>query len=351
MKKIIVMMIVLGGQLALGMDVPQGVIRVGGPSVEAMNMKNSELLRAAEAGNLSQVRALLDHGVAANVRMLGVGGVTPLYAAVSYRRIEVARLLLHRGADIHARDLNGLTPLVLASQQGNFEMVRLLLNYGANINETFRGGTALMWAASEGHNEVVRLLLDRGANINAVDSLGWTALIEAAFRAHFGTVLELLAFIPLVERKAIQKNIRSSLNDFKPKAEIINKLAQEEMPHVMARARLLAAAQANDGATARGIALRTDANRRAKNLPIENYQTVINLLDLDSPISQATIRKQVEANIRWIAANLLPEQPQSWYQRAWSSVKDTARSYWKWIAGGTAVTVGGYMAWKKMKSK
>jgi hypothetical protein len=267
----------------------------------------------------------------------------------------------------------------LAAERGDLEQVKRSLEQGVNVNNAnTTGNTALTDASEHGHVEMVRLLLDRGANINVKTyspGQGLTALGFAVLGRYFDVILELLTFIPLAERKAIQENIRSLLPALKytsiqpkPPRDIqkligqttINRLAQELMPRVLERARILAA-NAEDGQTAQGIALlmrdnalaRTDSDRAAQ------YQAIADLLNFDNPASQAILRRQVEANIRRIVANPLPAIPepvmqqqqaqQPWYQRAWNSAKQTAQNYWKWIAGGTAVTVGGYMAWKKMQ--
>ncbi len=284
MKKIIVMMTLLSGQLALGMDVPR---RAALEASSTSDMKKSELFRAVETGNLSQVEALLNQGI-----------------------------------DVNA-ELNGMTPLFVAAR-GRVEMVRLLLDRGADINAvvSFHGGRS-------------------------------TALGRAAAAGNFGVVLELLTFIPLAERKAIRDNVLSLLYTLKNKEsgrglgkqmpsdirrlvgqETINRLAQELMPRVLEWARLLLSASdpymPNDMTRDYIVRLRVQAaaGNLGPDMPQANdYQAVADLLDLDSPASQALLVRQVAANIRRIVANplpALPEQgarPQRWYQRAKEKVQ------------------------------
>jgi len=286
MKKIIVMIIVLGGQLAFGMDVPQ---RVPLELVLTNDMKKSLLIMAAETGGIDQVRTFLDYGFDVN------------------------------------GDFNRKTPLVAAAENGHVEVVRLLLDRGADINAIAPdNNTALIVAAHRGQIEVVRLLLDRGADVNVASGDGSTALMYAA---SFGTrprqfeiVLELLTFIPVAERKAIRENVFGLLSALKHKAageglgrqmpsdirkfigqDVINKLVEEQMPKIMAQARLLTAARSNSGRTARDWA------------DLSNALDIIDLLNLDNPESQAILQRQVEANIRRIINNaeLVQAQPQA----------------------------------------
>jgi ankyrin repeat protein len=96
--------------------------------------------------------------------------VTPLLVASEKGYLELARLLLDRGAFVDdAGTNNGLAPLIFASQTGNFEIARLLLDRGANVTTPESNGiTPLMRACQSGHLAVVQLLLSRGANKDVV---------------------------------------------------------------------------------------------------------------------------------------------------------------------------------------
>ncbi|PSN59252.1 hypothetical protein BS50DRAFT_475913, partial [Corynespora cassiicola Philippines] len=55
-----------------------------------------------------------------------------------------------------------------AAANGHVEMAKLLLDKGANVNaEGGEYGNALQEASDRGHKEIVQLLLDKGANVNA----------------------------------------------------------------------------------------------------------------------------------------------------------------------------------------
>src|SRR5690606_37310550 len=61
--------------------------------------------------------------------------------------------------------------------------------HGADLESTNRfGGTAIIPASEKGHPEAVQILIDAGANVNHINSLGWTALLEAVILSDGGPV-------------------------------------------------------------------------------------------------------------------------------------------------------------------
>jgi Ankyrin repeats (3 copies)/Ankyrin repeats (many copies)/Ankyrin repeat len=116
-------------------------------------------------------------------------GQTALSMAALQGHEVVVRLLVDRGADIHAKDHGGWTALHLAAEGGHEAVVRLLVDGGADIHAKDHGGwTALHQAAWGGHEAVVRLLADGGVDIHAKDHDRWTALHLAASRGHEAVV-------------------------------------------------------------------------------------------------------------------------------------------------------------------
>ena len=123
----------------------------------------AELMLAARAGDLEEVRALLTSGVEPDPD----GIATPLYFAAQGGHLDIAELLLESGADPNAQSEWG-TPLHIAARRGNIGVVSILLRSGADPNS--KGGelnnTPLHEAAFAGATEIGRLLVDQGANPN-----------------------------------------------------------------------------------------------------------------------------------------------------------------------------------------
>jgi ankyrin repeat protein len=124
------------------------------------------LLSAVARNDLQEVdRLLREEDVDVNARAR-LSGDSALSSAASLGEVEMARLLLARGANPNIGDKDNLSPLQLAAYHGNLAMVRMLLKAGANVNsaDSRYGYTPLASASQNGHVEVVRELLKAGAD-------------------------------------------------------------------------------------------------------------------------------------------------------------------------------------------
>ncbi|MGB7894332.1 MAG: ankyrin repeat domain-containing protein [Microcoleus sp.] len=97
-------------------------------------------------------------------------GTTPLFFA---RSLEMAKLLIAKGANVNAKNKNGITPLHTAQSKAK---AQILLAAGAKINikednAQYGKSTALLHnAAKIGFKELVQQLINNGANIVIRDS-------------------------------------------------------------------------------------------------------------------------------------------------------------------------------------
>jgi ankyrin repeat protein len=104
----------------------------------------------------------------------------PLLAALGEDHIEVAKLLLERGANIDARETTGMTILLKALSQPHpnlADIVKFLLKHGADVNaqdDTLR--SPLHLAEYSGELEVAQMLVEHGADVNFGDDDGQTPL-------------------------------------------------------------------------------------------------------------------------------------------------------------------------------
>lgn len=121
---------------------------------------------------------------------------TPLMEAARTGDVVLAKLLLQKGADIHACSDSGMTALHFAAAESTPEMVKLLLEQGATPNlattsegfllesDATKGVTPLHLAAEAGMAESVQLLLQAGAYADTPDAEGNTPYFYAAMRNH-----------------------------------------------------------------------------------------------------------------------------------------------------------------------
>lgn len=132
---------------------------------------------AVDAGDLTTVRTLLE----AHPNWLDLRDKdqrTPLMRAclnrqTMRRQVEIARLLIERGADVNVIDNWMHTPLIAASvgYGPDFDLITLLVAKGADVNRAGRNGiTPLHWAAQYGDLKVATHLLEHGADVNASDA-------------------------------------------------------------------------------------------------------------------------------------------------------------------------------------
>jgi ankyrin repeat protein len=137
----------------------------------------------AQSGDLAAVEGILREDPQ-QLEARDEQGMTPLHMAVQGMRLEVARFLLDRGADVNALNEDERSPLHLAALRGDEAMTRLLLERGAEPNARTRvevgWRTPLHLAALRGDVAVTRALLERGADPDALDDTDWTPREYAA---------------------------------------------------------------------------------------------------------------------------------------------------------------------------
>ncbi|NKB66708.1 MAG: ankyrin repeat domain-containing protein [Candidatus Latescibacteria bacterium] len=105
--------------------------------------------------------------------------------------IETVRKLLKKNPElVNAKNSEGGTPLMLATF-GHMEIIKLLLEYGADIHAVSQDGTALHLATWEQQQEIVQFLLDQGLDPNSTSASGETALMAAAYKG-FASIGRLL---------------------------------------------------------------------------------------------------------------------------------------------------------------
>lgn len=217
---------VIGGQL----ETTQRLIEAGA-KVDVMENAYgmTPLYMAAEAGFLTLVELLLQHGADCHHRLYDrdgfYSGKTILHAAALCGQIEMVQLILQKGVqatipdhygntvlhraamnghelmvkkfltliNVDAQAENGETPLFHAVEEGQLPVVELLLTARANVNICADGKVSLLHqAASMGNLPILSLLLDAGAEKEAMTDDGATPLHTAICKNQVTAVKRLL---------------------------------------------------------------------------------------------------------------------------------------------------------------
>lgn len=106
--------------------------------------------------------------------------------------MDVARVLLEKGANADSEDARGMTALHHAAGAGSAEWTTLLLEGGATPGHANADGyQAIHSASGSNHTAIVALLLEHGADPSATDTSGFSPLHDAAFGGN-GALVELL---------------------------------------------------------------------------------------------------------------------------------------------------------------
>jgi ankyrin repeat protein len=163
--------------------------------------------------DIGKVRRLIARGADVNARSSNLGR-TPLLVAAGYPgTVDVLKLLLANGANLHAKDAAGFTALGIAMTSADVEVVRFLVDRGLDVNDA---GPAvalrlaygrprpavvqylnshgvkllpdtLLWGAEQSPN-VVERWIKAGANVNArTTTYGITPLMRAVSSEMAGT--------------------------------------------------------------------------------------------------------------------------------------------------------------------
>ena len=125
------------------------------------------------------VEYLLNNGADVNGT---VGGYTPLLALISNTRtgdeakLQIARLLLARGADRDATSRSGRDSLVIAAQNGLPDFLELILEHDSGRPTINRLNEALLLSLGNSLGST-KCLLDHGAEVDATDADGRTPLM------------------------------------------------------------------------------------------------------------------------------------------------------------------------------
>ncbi|MEO8275112.1 MAG: ankyrin repeat domain-containing protein [Thermoanaerobaculia bacterium] len=188
----------------------------------------ARLAVAIEKDDLARVRELLDGGTSADSPIdYGDNSESPLMKAARSGTVDIARLLIERGANVNWKDKESATVLESAVSSGDAGMVKLLLDAKANPNVVNHyKQSALSNAAAAGNLEITEMLLKAKAKPE-LEGLVLTPMMFAAFAGNEDLIRLLVrngADVNFADRKSGQSALTSAISAGKP--EIVKLLIE-----------------------------------------------------------------------------------------------------------------------------
>ena len=187
-----------------------------------MKRVREDFLEACGFGNLTKVEELIESVKENASGRDDMFGSTALHLAAEKGWVDVAKVLLRKGADVNAITGPGETALHRTAEKGYVDVAKVLLQNEADVNALDEEDrTALHLAAGNGHLEVLTLLLqNNNADVEAVDD--WNDLTPLGFAARdgqFTCALQLICFGAEIRNNAIEEDSTGLLQPIKDRLE------------------------------------------------------------------------------------------------------------------------------------
>jgi len=174
---------------------------VGGPQME--KVKEEKFAKWQEVELAKNTKQMFDGVYSEDINMLkeqlekgvDVNAVNETQSTALHitKDTDIARMLLERDANIHARDDAGMTPIF----NKEVEIAGMLLDAGADINaKSTKGNTPFIWYTYSGYLEGIQFLVSRGAKINMCNSDNHNAVDIAK---HFHPQTDILQYLMTLE--------------------------------------------------------------------------------------------------------------------------------------------------------
>ena len=198
------------------------------------------LFSACDSDHLELAKMLLKRGADVNEwRKDSEGWATCLHIASRHGHMPLMRSLIEYGAPVNTVHFSNDSPIIDAAVNGKIDAVRLLLDHGADVDlvksesEDIGYGTALSCACAYNYVEVAELLLDHGADINFTNQDGNTPLLVALLERP-----QSLAVIPLLlsrdaDISIVNREGRVALDYVTADSETAQMIENSQLEHVM----------------------------------------------------------------------------------------------------------------------
>ena len=202
----------------------------------AIGQQSGEIHKAVAAGDLNQVRVLLEAD-STLLELKDKNGNTPLNLACFdpntwNKQPGIAKYLIDNGADVNTRNNKGITPLlgICAGTGPDAGIVRQLIARGADINgKDNNGRVPLHDVVIIGNLEVARFMIEHGADVNVYDKIYSSNMLDMAISFNKNDTLAklLIESGAKINQKDIDGNTELHLAAMRGFAGLIGLLAQK----------------------------------------------------------------------------------------------------------------------------
>ena len=124
---------------------------------------NSELVKAAESGNLDKVFELYNKGA-----YIHVGNEEPLRRALLKNKMNVVRFLIDNGADI---TIDNYSVFRKAFSTGCFDLIDKSIENGANVDMIDKNTILSIFEKSDNYVELIKFIIEEGKNVSCYNNI------------------------------------------------------------------------------------------------------------------------------------------------------------------------------------
>lgn len=167
-------------------------------------VEETPLYLAAKSGNTVMVEHLINEG--SDIKKGYYRGSTLLHLVAGWDHIDIAKILISKGADVNAKDEKKHTPLFYAKSG---PMVHLLCQNGANVNSP---DAPIHFAVAWGTIEVVEALIKEGADINSKDRFGRSPICSCVMSPNDENKKQAIAKLLIAHGANLNPDAKSGIN-------------------------------------------------------------------------------------------------------------------------------------------
>ncbi len=157
--------ILIAGGALMGLAFIVALIAALLPYIAQMGFgQGGRLMDALKEQRFDEARLMIEKG--AGIHAVDEFNQNPLLIALEAGRMDLAVMLIRAGADVNIRSKMLMTPLRVAADAGELAMVKLLLEKGALPQHPDDRAPPFLYAMVSGHDEVARVLIEAGTDLH-----------------------------------------------------------------------------------------------------------------------------------------------------------------------------------------